>query len=110
MFALSSQKETGPIAVLEAMARGCVVLAPRIGALGEVLTDINSITIRQVDPAGVEATLQKAIGLTEDQILQMRGTALNNVSNGFTWNDIAEKMIGHFNRILRPASRISDLI
>jgi glycosyltransferase involved in cell wall biosynthesis len=107
---LPSMSEGLPTVVLEAMARGCVVLAPRIGALGEVLTDTNSITIEQVDPAGLEATLQKTIRLTEDEIFRMRGTAVNNVSNGFTWNDIAEKMIGQFNRILQPASRISDRI
>lgn len=107
---LPSMSEGLPTVVLEAMARGCIVLAPRIGALGDVLTDANSILIEQVDPSGVEETLQRAIRLTEEQLLQVGETAVYSVFAGFTWDNIAEKMIGQFNQLLRTASRISDRV
>lgn len=66
VFALSSGKETGPIAVLEAMARGLPIVATDVGLVSEFLQDGTS---GHVVPVGdVDALAQRMLALAHDPV------------------------------------------
>jgi glycosyltransferase involved in cell wall biosynthesis len=64
VFALSSQKETGPIAVLEAMACGLPVVATDVGMVRQFLRD--GVSGHVVGIGDTEAMAQHIIALARD--------------------------------------------
>ena len=66
VFALSSQKETGPIAVLEAMARGLPVVATDVGMVRQFLQDGVSGHVVGIGDTG--AMSQHIIALARDPL------------------------------------------
>jgi glycosyltransferase involved in cell wall biosynthesis len=66
VFALSSQKETGPIAVLEAMARGLPVVATDVGMVRQFLQD--GVSGHVVGVGDTEAMAQHIIALARDPL------------------------------------------
>jgi glycosyltransferase involved in cell wall biosynthesis len=75
VFALSSHSEQSPIAVIEAMAAGLPVAAPRVGDVGAMVASDNGPFLAE---PGDEAMLAEAIGaLAADPVLRKRVGAAN---------------------------------
>jgi glycosyltransferase involved in cell wall biosynthesis len=75
VFALSSHSEQSPIAVIEAMAAGLPVAAPRVGDVGAMVASDNGPFLAE---PGDEAILAEAIGaLAADPVLRKRVGAAN---------------------------------
>ncbi len=74
MFALSSQSEQFPISVVEAMAAGLPVVAPRVGDIGQMVSSDNGPAL--VDPIkspGDEEALRKSLTrLADDPVARKR--------------------------------------
>jgi len=74
MFALSSQSEQFPISVVEAMAAGLPVVAPRVGDIGQMVSSGNGPAL--VDPIkspGDEEALRKSLTrLADDPVTRKR--------------------------------------
>jgi glycosyltransferase involved in cell wall biosynthesis len=66
VFASSSQKETGPIAVLEAMARGLPVVATDVGMVRQFLQD--GVSGHVVGIGDIDAMAQHIIALARDPL------------------------------------------
>lgn len=83
IFALTSHLEALPVALLEAMANGLAVVATRVGAMPEVITD--GVDGLLVPPGDVDALAMALRRLLEDPALRARlGAAAR------------EKMIAHY--------------
>lgn len=107
VFALVSRKETGPLAVLEAMSTGLPVLATRIGMLPDFVRDGTAGHIVDVgDIAAIAAKLTamaqdparaRAMGLAAHAIVQSDYSIEN---NGPKIEAILSEAAGHRNRPL----------
>lgn len=62
LFALSSDTEQLPIAMLEAMALGIPIVATRVGDVGHLLSDVSSECLSDPDDEAFGAALRNAIG------------------------------------------------
>jgi glycosyltransferase involved in cell wall biosynthesis len=65
VFVLASHFEGLPTAMLEAMASGCVVCAPRIGGIPEVVTDGKTGILYSGDVASLGDAMKRAQGMVE---------------------------------------------
>ncbi len=70
MFALSSQSEQFPISVVEAMAAGLPVVAPRVGDIGQMVSSDNGPAL--VDPGDEKALRKSLTKLADDPVTRKR--------------------------------------
>ncbi len=77
-----------PNVVLEAMARGLVVLATNVGAIGKMV-DSNGYLIDQVSPQGISYLLTTFQEASSDEIDAMKRRSLQKVNEEFLWSGIS---------------------
>lgn len=103
---LPSLSEGLPTVALEAMARGCIVIGTHVGALETLLRDDNAIIIDPVSPSGVQAAIEKALSMTEAEIVAMRHAAIATIARSFKWSVIANQMTDAFMTIAGKEKKI----
>ena len=70
VFVLTSQMEASPVSIMEAMACGKPVVAPRVGSIDESVID--GITGYLVDPGSSSLAAERILRLLEDPALARR--------------------------------------
>lgn len=104
VFALSSGKETGPIAVLEAMARGLPIVATEVGLVAEFVQDgVNGHVVAIGD---IDAMAQRIVALAHDAVQRtlMGQAAAQAVRASYDLAAVAPRI----ERELRDAAQISN--
>ena len=82
---MTSRREGLPMIALEAMARGVPVIAPRIGALGELIRDgENGLLFPAEDLAAASACLERFLGLDSRAQAAMGEAAWQTVRDGYS--------------------------
>jgi glycosyltransferase involved in cell wall biosynthesis len=100
LFVLPSRMENFPLVLLEAMAGGLPVVATRVGGVPEVVDEgVTGLLVRPNDPPA----LAEAISSLLDDPGRMRSMGekgRQRVMEHFTWDKVAERMVGYFREIL----------
>ena len=100
LFVLPSRMDNFPLVLVEAMACGLPVVATRVGGIPEVVED--GVTGLLVPPNDSRA-LAEAINSLLDDPQRMRSMGVEGrqrVMEHFTWDKVAERMVGYFREIL----------
>ncbi|NEN24049.1 glycosyltransferase family 4 protein [Cryomorpha ignava] len=94
-----SHSEGMPNVILEAMARGLAVISTKVGAIPDMISDING---RLIPPAN-EKLLQKAIRqlaeMPEDELMKLRMESIKLVNQKFSWDSVADKTLEAIRRV-----------
>ena len=99
IFVFPSQTETLGLAVLEAMAAGCAVVAVRGGAIPEILRDEES---GRVVPAESAALRQAIVDLLDDpERRRALGARAQSAAAGYDQNRITDQLIAMYDRMVR---------
>jgi glycosyltransferase involved in cell wall biosynthesis len=100
LFVLSSRMESFGLVVAEAMACGLPVVATRVGGVPEVVDE--GVTGLLVPPNDPEALAEAVNSLLDDpdRMKAMGAKGRERVREHFTWDKVAERMVGYFREIL----------
>jgi glycosyltransferase involved in cell wall biosynthesis len=105
VFVLPSHAEGLPMAVLEGMAYGLPVLATRVGAIPEVVTD--GVEGFLIQPGDVEALADRMLRLARDLDLRRRmgRAARRRVEAKFSLDRMAERILALYDKMLDRGGR-----
>lgn len=93
-----SYAEGMPTVILEAMARGLVIIGTDVGAVSEQI-DGNGILLERPEINSLEKAIRDICDLPEDVLLKMKLRSIELVKERFLWSKIVENKIKDFNRI-----------
>lgn len=93
ILVLPSYAEGLPTVVLEAMALGIPVIATDVGAVGEVVTNINGWLIPPRDKESLENAIIQAINIDNHLLEEKKFMARETIENNFTWDKVVDEML-----------------
>ena len=88
-----SYSEGMPTVILEAMARGCAIIATNVGANCTMIDNSNGWLIDGDIKSGLKSSLVEALSLPKNKLLNMKKESVNIVSKNFMWEKVIEKTI-----------------
>lgn len=94
-----SYSEGMPTVILEAMARGCAIIATDVGAVSEIVNEDNGWIIKPGDSIALKKAIQQAIGI-DDELSTMKRVSFDRVKNQYTWTTIIDKYINFFQDVV----------
>jgi glycosyltransferase involved in cell wall biosynthesis len=99
-FVLPSYAEGLPMAMLEAMAHGLPVIATRVGAIPEVVTD--GVEGFLIEPGDVVALADRLVQIERDPSLRHRMgvAARKRVEQGYSIETMVERLMAVYNEVL----------
>ena len=98
-FCLPSSDEALPLAVLEAMAAGCAVVATRVGGVPEVVRDgVDGLLVEPEDPEALAGALRHLLG-SPSALAEMRRAARRRYETSFTSRHMASKTLAVYRQL-----------
>ena len=97
---LPSYSEGMPNVILEAMARGLVILATNVGAI-DSMVDSNGWLIERSSSEQVSNLILRFKESTSDDIDEMKRRSLEKVKNEFLWTNIASHLVKEIEELLK---------
>ncbi len=101
VFCLPTRREAYGIAFLEALAHGLPVVATRVGALPELVSE--GETGYLVEVGDVDALTSRLTALLDDpEACRRFGLAARRIGASYTWAGTAQTMLRHIERVVGP--------
>jgi glycosyltransferase involved in cell wall biosynthesis len=101
VFCLPTRREAYGIAFLEALAHGLPVVATRVGALPELVSE--GETGYLVEVGDVDALTSRLTALLDDpEACRRFGLAARRIGASYTWAGTAQTMLWHIERVVGP--------
>lgn len=102
IFLLPSKFEGLPMALLEAMAAGCVPVVSSEGMMGEVVQDgANGFLIDPDDAAAAAAVAAKVIAMNDGELGRLRENAQSTVSERFSFDRYITRLENIYTEVLQ---------
>jgi len=90
---MQTKKDIAPLVVIEAGLQGCITIANKVTALGEMIIDQKTGYLIESDEDQLLDAMKKVASLSADELKDMRTAARTHLIQEFTWQPIMEKMI-----------------
>jgi glycosyltransferase involved in cell wall biosynthesis len=101
IFCLPTRREAYGIAFVEALAHGLPVVATRVGALGELVSDGENGYL--VEVGDVDALTSRLTALLDDpEACRRFGVAARRAGESYAWSGTARTMLGHIENVCGP--------
>lgn len=88
---LPSHSEGMPNVVLEAMARGCTIIATRVGAVELLVDEKNGLLLNHSNE--LTSALKKVLSISNEAVFALESTSVKKVQNQFIWEKIVSKLV-----------------
>jgi glycosyltransferase involved in cell wall biosynthesis len=98
-----SLSEGMPNVLLEGMSRGLIPIATNVGAVAELVDSTNGFIIEPKDVDAVRKTIESALALNQDEVLQLSTQSIHKIKSKFTWSQIRAITLENFQRILEKS-------
>ncbi len=100
LFVLPSIRESFGLVLVEAMACGLPVVATRVGGLPEVVEEgVTGLLVPPNDPKALAGAINSLLD-DPQRMRSMGAKGRQRVVEHFTWDKVAERMVGYFREIL----------
>jgi glycosyltransferase involved in cell wall biosynthesis len=98
-----SHSEGMPNVLLEGMSRGLIPIATRVGAVEELIDNTNGFLIEPKSIDAISTSIQAALELGQDEVLQLSTQSIHKIKSKFTWSLITAETIDIFQRVLEKS-------
>jgi glycosyltransferase involved in cell wall biosynthesis len=95
-----SHSEGMPNVILEAMSRGLIPLATRVGAVEELVNKDNGFLFEPKDIQAIRSAIEAAQLLDDEAVLERSSNSINKIRANFTWSQIISQTIDNFQRVV----------
>ena len=90
---LPSWSEGMPTVILEAMAKGCAIVANDVGAVAELVDDRVGWLCKPGDLNALEMGIRNAIDISDKELSHLKHYAVQKVAQNYTWDKITKRLI-----------------
>ena len=104
---LPSYSEGMPNVILEAMARGLVIIATDVGAVN-LLVSNNGILIENPDPILIKNALIKILNMEKIQLKKMKINSILNIKENFVWEKVIFQMKRKLSKLISDHKKKSN--
>jgi len=98
-----SLSEGMPNVLLEGMSRGLVPIATRVGAVEDLVDSTNGFLIESKDVDAIRKSIESALGLNQDEVLEFSAHSIHKIKSKFTWSQISAVTLYNFQRVLEKS-------
>lgn len=90
---LPSYSEGMPNVVIEAMARGLVILATDVGAVNVLVNKQNGVLLNETSKVQIASSLRIISKLSNQELSEMKKASIERIKNAFLWETIADELV-----------------
>jgi glycosyltransferase involved in cell wall biosynthesis len=95
-----SHAEGMPTVILEAMARGLMIVATDVGATAEIVDSSNGILLAGPEPAAIADAMRRVMSMPTAEVMQRKSCSLARVRS-YGWQHVARHVINVADRAIR---------
>jgi glycosyltransferase involved in cell wall biosynthesis len=88
-----SYSEGMPTVILEAMSRGCAIMATDVGAVSELVDEYNGRLIQGDIISGLQEGFRNFLRCDKDQLHSMKQKSIQKVKKDYTWDKVIDDML-----------------
>lgn len=98
VLVLPSWSEGMPTVILEAMAKGCAIVANEVGAVSELVDDSVGWLCVVGDENSLEKGVRKSINTSTIDLDSLKRKAIKRISEIYSWDNVANKLLGELDK------------
>lgn len=96
---LPSYSEGMPNVILEAMARGLIIIASDVGAINLMVSHKNGILLKYQNYKSLLKAINSLILLDPVLLIEMKYNSLRKISNSFSWDIVSKQLINRIENL-----------
>jgi glycosyltransferase involved in cell wall biosynthesis len=96
---LPSYSEGMPNVILEAMARGLIIIASDVGAINLMVSNKNGILLKDQNYKSLLKAINSLILLDPVLLIEMKYNSLRKISNSFSWDIVSKQLINRIENL-----------
>jgi glycosyltransferase involved in cell wall biosynthesis len=101
-----SSAEGMPTVILEAMARGCAIIATKVGAVSEMVANDNGILMGRQHIQVLYDSMTNGLAIDDVALVRMKTASLKKVNEFFLWEKIITAMQSSFSKLKHDNSLV----